>query len=146
MASTTSDSQTHIRVLAVDDSPMILKLVKMSLSNLPYWHVDTAENATQAQHLWQKDTYDLMIVDFNMPNTTGLELLKQLSPPVSAKNKVIMLSADNGQDLKHQARALNVTGWMHKPFQPQSLIKVANQVLKADHPQWVTDDGQWHLK
>jgi CheY-like chemotaxis protein len=130
-----------IRVLAVDDSPMILKLVKMTLESQDHWQVDTAESPDRAQEKWAQAHYDLLIVDFNMPGATGLELIEQLQPPASPTLPIIMLSADNGDDLKQQARRLNVTGWMHKPFQPQSLIKVAQTTLKAEHPELITEDS-----
>ncbi|KUJ72741.1 response regulator [Thiomicrospira sp. WB1] len=132
---------THIHVLAVDDSPMILKLVKMTLESQEGWQVDTAECAQAAQEKWERGQYDLLIVDFNMPDATGLEMIERLAPTPTAKLPIIMLSADNGEDLKQQARALQVNGWMHKPFQPESLIKVAQSVLKADHPELITDQS-----
>jgi len=133
--------KTPIHVLAVDDSPMILKLVKMTLESQPHWQVDTAECAQDAQNKWALGQYDLLIVDFNMPDATGLEMIEGLSPHPSEKFPIIILSADNGNDLKQQARNLQVNGWMHKPFQPQSLIRVAQTVLKSDHPDLITEDS-----
>ena len=65
------------RILVVDDEPDIRRINAMVLHRAGY-HVDTAEDGAFAWEMLGANDYDLMITDNNMPNLTGMELLKKL--------------------------------------------------------------------
>ena len=67
-----------IRVLIVDDHPMVLEGMKALLSNFNYTVVGTARNAFEAMDLLKATPADVAIVDINLPEVNGIELTAKI--------------------------------------------------------------------
>lgn len=120
------------RILAVDDSKIISSLVKLSLDTVKDFTVDVAESYDQALVLIQQTHYDLMIIDYMMPKINGLELVENVRAMAShQQTPIFILSANVDQESKDRAKALKVSGWISKPFQPQTLIKLVQKSLNV---------------
>lgn len=65
------------RVLVVDDEPVIRDLTAAALKRAGH-HVDTAKDGAEAWGILQLHGYDLLITDYNMPQLSGVELIKKL--------------------------------------------------------------------
>jgi len=120
------------RILAVDDSNIISSLVKLSLDTVKDFTVDVAESSDQALVLIQQTHYDLMIIDYMMPQINGIELVENVRAMAShQQTPIFILSANVDQESKDRAKALKVSGWISKPFQPQTLIKLVQKSLNV---------------
>jgi two-component system chemotaxis response regulator CheY len=74
---------------------------------------------------------DLIITDLNMPVMNGLEFLKELRAlDDTKKTPVLMLTTETKDELKQQGKALGLTGWIVKPFNPTQLQAAINRVLR----------------
>ena len=94
------------RILLVDDDPDARESLMRRLTRRGY-QVDTVEGASQALDALQKDCFDLMLLDHNMPGMTGLDLLQLLRATRSATDlPVVMLTAQ--ADSGHLTRALEL--------------------------------------
>src|SRR5829696_980459 len=96
-------------VLIVDDSKLARIVVGKAVAALqPTWRRLEASNAAEAISLLENQTVDLVIVDFNMPGTNGLELAEQLR--AEYPRMPIALATANVQDeVIAKARAANVS-------------------------------------
>src|SRR5579871_4006689 len=105
---------TNVKVLLVDDNPMILGMLKGSLSLLG--QVATATDAADALLKAIDDPPDLLVSDYRMPGMDGRQLVEKLkNRPKTAGISVIMLAtkADITERLSHQEP---VDDFVEKPF------------------------------
>ena len=115
------------RVLVVDDDAFIRRLNSMALLRSGY-EVDTAEDGASAWDALHARDYHLMITDHNMPNLTGLELLRKLR----AKNMplpVIMASGSLPIEEFDRHPALKPAAMLCKPYLLNALVQTVRQVL-----------------
>lgn len=115
------------RLLVVDDDACILRLNALALLRAGY-KVDIAEDGTIAWDALHAGEYDLMITDHNMPNLTGLELLRKLR----AKNMalpVIMASGSLPIEEFDRHPALKPAALLCKPYLLNALVQTVRQVL-----------------
>ncbi|CAN8142250.1 response regulator [Thiomicrorhabdus sp. 6S2-11] len=116
-------------VLVVDDSEVIRKLLQITLqqSNM---RVRLAESLSAGLKAAQSELFDLIIVDYMLSTEeNGLQLIAQLRYTQNAATPVLMLSAEVEQKYKQQAKQLGVKAWVKKPFSPQSISKLSQQIL-----------------
>lgn len=115
------------RLLVVDDDACVRRLNTMMLLRSGY-EVDTAEDGAHAWDALQACEYDLMITDHNMPNLTGLELLRKLR----AKNMalpVIMASGSLPIEEFDRHPVLKPAAMLCKPYLLHALVQTVRQVL-----------------
>lgn len=118
------------QVLCVDDSPTIRKLVHKALDPEGY-NVDEAENGKDALGK-ATASHDLFIVDVNMPEMDGFEFVEQMKKdPALAGKPVVFLTTESSEEKKERGKTLGVNGWIVKPFQPESFVKVISMLVGA---------------
>lgn len=104
-------------ILLVDDSALMRRVLCDIINNDERFHVeDRAANGLEALDLLSKKTYDAVVLDVNMPQMNGLELLKELQKrKISAK--VMMASTDTKEGAKTTLDALELGAldFVHKP-------------------------------
>jgi len=119
------------RILIVDDEPMQVKLTQATLA--PYGlKTDTAINGEEALKLLQKNTYDLILSDIQMPVMDGVALIKELKANTqTAQIPVIALSGNETlkqADYTHFGFAEN----LKKPYKPDELIQVISAISSLE--------------
>ena len=119
-------------VIFIDDSETALTSTKIATANMPievrqYLSAVDALEAIKSKEV----TPDLIITDLNMPVMNGLEFLKAYRDlPDGKKTPVLMLTTETKGELKQQGKALGLTGWIVKPFNPTQLQAAINRVLR----------------
>lgn len=117
------------KILTVDDSASIRLTTRVTLSNAGY-AVTEAVDGLDGLNKLKDGEYDLVITDLNMPNMDGLTMIRELRKlPAHTGVPVIFLTTESDGELKAQAKAAGATGWLTKPFDPESLVKIARKVL-----------------
>ena len=131
------DDSTNIRVLAVDDEPRTLKLVRDTLTNAGYEPVVTGD-PRHAADLVEKAAPGVVLLDLMLPGTDGFELLTEIVANSDAP--VIILSAYDQEELITRAFALGAVDYIVKPFSPNELAARVKAALRkrADSPQSYT--------
>ena len=116
-------------ILVVDDSATMRKMVAYTLTCVG--HVaEQAKDGDDALHVIESKTVDLVIADFNMPNMDGLAFIKALrARPDYQSTPILVLTTEIDPDKKEQAHKAGATGWLEKPFDPDRLLSVIEQVL-----------------
>ena len=118
-------------VMFIDDSETALASTRMTVSSMPIETKQYLEAQKCLDDVKSGIVPDLVITDLNMPVMNGLELLKELRANAStARTPVLMLTTETKDELKQQGKALGLTGWIVKPFNPDQLLNTVNKVLR----------------
>jgi two-component system chemotaxis response regulator CheY len=113
-----------LRVLIVDDSSVMRKIVERSLrqAGLELLEVHEASNGVEALAEAQKGPFDLIFSDINMPAMDGLEFLKNLAAGESTKNVPVVMITTEGSELRaKEAMSIGARGYIRKPFTPDHI-------------------------
>ena len=117
------------RIMIVDDVTTIRQIVRSVLQDVKYSVIEAA-SADEALALAQIKRAHLVVTDVNMPGKSGLDLIKELRAIKNYRNTPILILANGATDENIQkAQALGASGWIAKPFTPESLLGTINQVL-----------------
>ena len=117
-------------ILIVDDEQSIREMVTIALEAAGY-NCLQAENARTAHALILDESPSLVLLDWMMPETSGLELLRRLRrDPLTACIPVIMLTAKAEEDSLVQSLSSGADDYVTKPFSPKVLIARIKAALR----------------
>jgi two-component system chemotaxis response regulator CheY len=122
-------------LLIVDDSNSMRTVVRkiVGLTGLEVNQILEAENGRKALDILGGNWVDAVILDINMPEMNGLELLKQMSEDSVMKNiPVVMMTTEASEAHMKTAFELGAKGFIRKPFVPEQLRKMLLGVLGFD--------------
>ena len=118
-------------VIFVDDSETALASTRMVTNLMPIEVKQYTEATVALAEIKAGMTPDLIITDLNMPVMNGLEFLKELRAVTStSRTPTLMLTTETKAELKQQGKALGLTGWIVKPFNPAQLKQAITRVLR----------------
>jgi len=117
------------RILVADDKPLILHLFDLVLSDAGY-EVDPAEDGAAAWDMIQLNRYDLLITDHEMPNVSGIELLKKLHA-ARVTLPVIMVSGTMPTEELARQPWLKLAACLPKPFALAELLATIEKVFRT---------------
>ncbi|PAR50715.1 response regulator [Vibrio metoecus] len=124
-----NEGNAMARVLAVDDSISIRQMVSHTLQDAGY-EVETASDGRDALAKAQKSRFDVIISDVNMPIMGGFEFVKAVRQQSQYKfTPILMLTTETSPEKKQEGKAVGATGWLVKPFNPETLLKTLQRVL-----------------
>jgi two-component system chemotaxis response regulator CheY len=116
-------------ILTVDDSQSLRVAVNIALTAAGYKVTEACDGAEGLQKATD-DNFDLIITDLNMPVMDGLTMIESMRKlPKLAGVPIIFLTTESDAGMKQRAKAAGATGWVTKPFQPDSLVKIVKKVL-----------------
>lgn len=116
-------------VLAVDDSPSVLQMVRAVLTNAGY-DVTDAKDGYEGLKIAERKPFDLVVTDLNMPSVDGLTFIRELRRnPTYVGVPIIFLTTESDASMKQEAKNIGATGWMTKPFDAQKLIGVVKKLI-----------------
>lgn len=116
-------------ILTVDDSASIRMTTRITLTNAGY-QVTEAVDGLDGLNKAKSGNYDLIMTDLNMPNMNGLQMIEALRQSGSNIGvPIIFLTTESDAELKTRAKAAGATGWITKPFNAESLVKIVQKVL-----------------
>jgi DNA-binding response OmpR family regulator len=113
-----------IRILVVEDNPAIRSTLALVLEHEGFDVVAVAE-FERAQELIEKETFDTLITDLDLPGGTGLDLLlraRQFRPGMRS----ILMTGYGCSAVRKQVSELNLAAYLEKPFDPRDLVNALN--------------------
>ena len=123
------------RILIVDDSPTIRKMVRASLRPLDSFEFVEAAHGLAAIEQLALGPVALMILDLNMPDMHGVDVLRFLrSHPSSREVPVVVLTTRGDDTSRVAAMNAGATQYLTKPFVPQALLSAAQDLLRSVSP------------
>ena len=116
--------------LIVDDSSAMRAFVRASLEDADFARVDEAETGFEALRLLASNTFDVVIVDVNMPDINGLELLAFMkkSPRQQAARRILISTQVDGPDSR-RGLDLGADAFLQKPFEVHELRALVGDLL-----------------
>jgi two-component system chemotaxis response regulator CheY len=120
------------RVLVVEDSPAMRQLLRLAVARVPGVAIDEAADGVAALKAMKAATYDLVLLDLNMPLLDGLKLLGKLQEePTAAHTVVAVVTTSEGAEIERQARALGARYFVKKPVSRRALDRILGEVFGA---------------
>ena len=117
-------------ILVVDDESSIRDMLRMALESNAF-SVNEANNVTTAQDEIASNTPDLILLDWMMPGTSGVELLRRLRKhDTYCSIPIIMLTAKDDDEHSIQALDAGADDYITKPFSPRALLARINALLR----------------
>ncbi len=118
------------RILVVDDSPTIRKVVKSILEARAYEAV-LAEDGQDALEMLGHEKVDLVLLDFVMPRMNGYQFCRELRSNPELKNLPVVLMSAKGDKIRGQfVQQTGATDAITKPFDARGLVAVVEAALK----------------
>ncbi len=117
------------KILAVDDSPSMRQLVKLTLGGAGYEVMEAGDGAEGLSKA-RTTPVDLVVTDLNMPVLDGLGFIRELRKlPAYRGIPILFLTTESNAEMKKQAKDAGATGWITKPFQQVQLVSIVKKVL-----------------
>jgi two-component system, chemotaxis family, chemotaxis protein CheY len=121
----------QIKILIVDDFATMRKVIRNLLKQLGYENIAEAEDGVIALRTLRSQKIDLVVSDWNMPNMTGLELLKAVRTDEELKaTPFLMVTAEALQDNVIAAVKAGVSNYIVKPFTAEVLNDKISKILE----------------
>jgi len=132
-----------LSILTVDDAAFIRDLIKRTLRGFfPDVYIDEAPNGKKAKSLLQRNQYDLVLCDWEMPEASGLEVLNWLREQEIQdgleKTPFIMVTSRGDRQNVVEAVESGVTDYIGKPFSNEQLIRKVIKALSKHHKAYIT--------
>jgi two-component system chemotaxis response regulator CheY len=108
------------KVLLADDSGVMRKIIIRALNGCGVTDIVEAVDGADAFTKFGEATFDLVMTDWNMPNKTGLEFLKDVRA-TGSKVPVIMITTEAEAGRVKEAIAAGVSDYLAKPFENDAL-------------------------
>ena len=128
-------AMTPLNVLIVDDSATMRALLYrvVGLADLPIGAIYQAPNGAEALKLLETHSIQAVFTDVNMPVMNGMELLREMARRDEWQDILrIIISTDGSRLRREEARELQVSLYVEKPFRPEVVRDVLCQIASVD--------------
>ncbi len=121
-------------LLVVDDEPRLRKTLALILRKNGY-QVSTAPDGCTALQVLSENSFDLMILDWQLPDVRGISMLadiRRLYPNLP----VIVVTGDGSDVSAEMVMQLGGSSFLMKPFDPRTMIHLVGDLLKPANGHW----------
>jgi two-component system chemotaxis response regulator CheY len=120
-----------MKILLVDDSTTMRRIQKNTLEKLGHTDVTEAGDGVEAIAMLQGGGFELVLMDWNMPNMTGIDALRKIkADPLLKGVPVIMVTSESEKSRIMEAIQSGAANYVVKPFQAETLAEKINAVKK----------------
>jgi len=106
-----------MKILVVDDFSTMRRIVRNLLKELGFSNVHEAEDGVDALRKLRAETFEFVVSDWNMPNMTGIDLLREIRKDDALKHlPVLMVTAEAKKENIIEAAQAGASGYVVKPF------------------------------
>lgn len=124
-------ADTNMKFLVVDDFSTMRRIVRNLLKELGFQNVDEAEDGVAALSKLRGSQFDFVVSDWNMPNMTGIDLLKEIRADDNLKHlPVLMVTAEAKKENIVSAAQAGANGYIVKPFTAATLEEKLNKIFQ----------------
>lgn len=122
----------NLKILVVDDFSTMRRIVRNLLKELGFNNVDEAEDGVDALGKLHGGNFQFVISDWNMPNMTGIDLLRNIRADAALKGlPVLMVTAEAKKENIIEAAKAGASGYVVKPFTSATLDEKLNKIFKT---------------
>jgi two-component system chemotaxis response regulator CheY len=123
----------NMKILVVDDFSTMRRIVRNLLVELGFTNtlIQEADDGNNALTMLKSQPFDMVVTDWNMPNMTGIDLLRAIRAEPSLKGlPVLMVTAENNRDQIIAAAQAGVNGYIVKPFNAVTLREKLTKIFE----------------
>jgi len=118
----------NLRVLVVDDSTTMIRIISNTLKRLGITNIEKAEDGMEGLRIFNNKEIDLVLSDINMPKMNGMEMLKEIRK-INQDVPVVMITTEAGKVEVIAALKAGANNYITKPFTPQVLKEKLSVIL-----------------
>ena len=139
-----------VDVLIVDDDEIMLQTAADTLKSLGA-SAEQAESGSEAiemirqRHLNGRD-YGVVIIDWKMPETDGIETIRQIRSEIDANIPILLISAYDWSDIEEKAKEAGANGFVSKPLFRSTLYNKINSIIGKEAKSMEPEDDYSDLK
>ena len=116
--------------LIVDDSTVTRSLIRAAIEDIEDLNIEEAHSGFEALKILPRQSFDILLVDINMPDINGLELLNFIKTNEHYKTiPVIIISTESSEEDRKKGISLGAAGYLTKPFSPDDLQETVKKHL-----------------
>ena len=120
----------NMKFLVVDDFSTMRRIVRNLLKELGFTNADEAEDGVDALNKLRAGNFDFVVSDWNMPNMTGIDLLRAIRADASLKHlPVLMVTAEAKKENIIAAAQAGASGYVVKPFTAATLDEKLKKIF-----------------
>ena len=123
----------NMKILVVDDFSTMRRIVRNLLVELGFSGplIQEADDGENAMVMLKSQPFDMVVTDWNMPNMTGIDLLRAIRAEAALKGlPVLMVTAENNRDQIIAAAQAGVNGYIVKPFTAATLQEKLTKIFE----------------
>ena len=127
-----SMSQTNCKFLIVDDFATMRRIIRNLLKELGFSNVEEADDGVNALQKLRSDRFDFVVSDWNMPNMSGIDLLRNIRADDQLKGlPVLMVTAEAKKENIIAAAQAGANGYVVKPFTAAILDEKLKKIFES---------------
>lgn len=135
IVSDTTKAIENASFLVVDDDRFFRSLIKTTLMQLGGYHIKDASSAVEALEQLKESTFDVLLLDHEMPGVTGLELARLIRKGnegvLDPQIPIIIITGNTEERTVKEAKLSGVNEYLIKPISPAALEKRLAKILKT---------------
>lgn len=121
-----------LKFLVVDDFSTMRRILRNLLKELGFSNVQEAENGAEGLAKLRAEKFDFVVLDWNMPVMTGIELLKEIRADANLKHlPVLMVTAEAKKENIIEAAQAGASGYVVKPFTAAILDEKLKKIFQT---------------
>lgn len=121
-----------MNILVVDDFSTMRRIIKNILKQLGYLNILEADDGATALEVLGREKINFIISDWNMPQISGLELLKTVRASKEWKDlPFLMVTAEGQKEHVIEAVKNRVNNYIVKPFTPETLMEKISKIFEG---------------
>ncbi len=125
-------ADSNMKFLVVDDFSTMRRIVRNLLKELGFNNVDEAEDGADALSKLRGSAFQFVISDWNMPNMTGIDLLRSIRADAELKHlPVLMVTAEAKKENIIAAAQAGANGYVVKPFTAATLDEKLRKIFRT---------------
>jgi CheY-like chemotaxis protein len=118
------------KLLVVDDSRMVRKIISVSLRHEKHIELYEAASGLEALDTLMDTHIDLIFTDINMPNMDGLEFIKRCKEDEMYKDiPIVVITTEDGVEDRERALNLGAKDYVTKPLDRENILRITNSML-----------------
>ena len=120
------------RILIVEDSPTMRQLLTFALKRLKNVDIVEAQDGMDGLRKVTSDSFDLALIDINMPVMDGLKLISLIRADQSLQSmSICVITTEGATEDRERALAIGADEYLTKPIQANRVLAVAKSLLKV---------------
>lgn len=149
MTDTLLDNIEALCILLVDDDPFMQRIIEKVLKDLGFENIKKANDGQEALEVLGQGNIDLLLTDIQMPNMNGLELMKTIrcgNSSVARDLRTIIITSFSNTETLGSSMALDVNGFLTKPFKPVTVMKTIMQAFAEEGSELRSEESYLEVK